>query len=77
MLLPALAPVADYLRRVDPETAPMVERAMRIGASFAGGSAAVTASAQALLPTAEQDAPVPVPALAHPRRELSVMSAAG
>ncbi|MEU9152908.1 erythromycin esterase family protein [Streptomyces sp. NPDC048417] len=55
-LLPALAPVADYLRRVDPETAPAVETAMRIAASFAGGSAAVAAPAWVRLPAAEQDA---------------------
>ena len=55
-LLPALAPVADYLRRVDPETVPAVETAIRIAASFAGGSAAVAAPAWARLPAAEQDA---------------------
>ncbi|WP_439681293.1 erythromycin esterase family protein [Embleya sp. MST-111070] len=55
-LLPALAPVADYLRRVDPETASGVETAMRIAASFAGGSAAVAAPAWARLPAPEQDA---------------------
>ncbi|MGW0835732.1 erythromycin esterase family protein [Streptomyces prunicolor] len=55
-LLPALTPVADYLRGVDPETVPAVETAIQISASFAGGSAAVTAPAWARLPTAEQDA---------------------
>jgi len=55
-LLPALAPVADYLRGVDPEAVPMAETAMRIGATFAGGSAAVAAPAWARLPAAEQDA---------------------
>ncbi|MEE1793515.1 erythromycin esterase family protein [Streptomyces sp. BE308] len=55
-LLPALAPVADYLRHIDPETAPAVETAMRIAASFAGGSAAVAAPAWARLPTTEQNA---------------------
>lgn len=55
-LLPALAPVADYLSRVDPETVPAVETAMRIAASFAGGSAAVAAPAWARLSAAEQDA---------------------
>ncbi|MFI6619869.1 erythromycin esterase family protein [Streptomyces sp. NPDC050528] len=55
-LLPALAPVTDYLRRVDPETVPAVETAMKIAASFAGGSAAVAAPAWARLPAAEQDA---------------------
>ncbi|MGW6508320.1 erythromycin esterase family protein [Streptomyces niveus] len=48
-LLPALAPVADYLRRVDPESVPAVETATRIAASFAGGSAAVAAPAWARL----------------------------
>ncbi|MFE6687494.1 erythromycin esterase family protein [Streptomyces sp. NPDC057743] len=55
-LLPALAPVADYLRRTDPETLPMVETVMRIAASFAGGSAADAAPAWGRLATAEQDA---------------------
>ncbi|MEU1328676.1 erythromycin esterase family protein [Streptomyces sp. NPDC005865] len=55
-LLPSLAPVADYLRRVDPETVPAVETAMRIAASFAGGTAAVAAPAWARLPATEQDA---------------------
>ncbi|MFG2766280.1 erythromycin esterase family protein [Streptomyces rubiginosohelvolus] len=55
-LLPALAPVADYLRRIDPESLPVVQEAMRIAQSFAGGSAAVAAPAWARLATAEQDA---------------------
>ncbi|MEU3501903.1 erythromycin esterase family protein [Streptomyces hundungensis] len=55
-LLPALHPVADYLRRIDPETAPAAEEALRIAASFAGGSAAVAAPAWARLPTTEQNA---------------------
>lgn len=55
-LLPALAPVADYLRHIDPETLPAVETAMRIAESFAGGSGAVAAPAWARLATAEQDA---------------------
>ncbi|MBO2464892.1 erythromycin esterase family protein [Actinomadura violacea] len=55
-LLPALAPVADYLRRIDPEALPAVEAAMRIAESFAGGSAAVAAPAWARLPAADQDA---------------------
>lgn len=54
-LLPALAPVADYLRRVDPESVPAVETVTRIAASFAGGSAAVAAPAWARLSTTEQD----------------------
>ncbi|MER6141410.1 erythromycin esterase family protein [Streptomyces sparsogenes] len=55
-LLPALTPVADYLRRVDPETLPAVQAATRIAESFAGGSGAVAAPAWARLATAEQDA---------------------
>ncbi|MCX3058234.1 erythromycin esterase family protein [Streptomyces beihaiensis] len=55
-LLPTLVPVADYLRRIDPESLPVVEEAIRIADSFAGGSAAVAAPAWARLATAEQDA---------------------
>ncbi|GGV19044.1 hypothetical protein GCM10010275_70830 [Streptomyces litmocidini] len=55
-LLPALTPVADYLRRIDPETLPTVQTAITIAASFAGDSAAVAAPAWARLPTTEQDA---------------------
>ncbi|GAA2323946.1 erythromycin esterase family protein [Streptomyces cuspidosporus] len=55
-LLPALTPVADYLRRVDPETLPAIQAAIRIAESFAGGSGAVAAPAWARLATAEQDA---------------------
>ncbi|MGW2815624.1 erythromycin esterase family protein [Streptomyces sp. NPDC001415] len=54
-LLPALTPVADYLRDIDPETLPALETAMRIAQSFAGGSGAVAAPAWARLATAEQD----------------------
>ncbi|MEV3985950.1 erythromycin esterase family protein [Nonomuraea sp. NPDC049758] len=55
-LLPALAPVADYLRRIDPEAMPFIETAMRIAGSFAGASAASAAPAWARLPAADQDA---------------------
>lgn len=55
-LLPALGPVADYLRKVDPGTLPAVETALRISASFAGASAASAAPAWTRLPAAEQDA---------------------
>ena len=55
-LLPALDPVADYLRQVDPESVPAVETATRIAASFAGDSAAVAAPAWARLAAADQDA---------------------
>lgn len=54
-LLPALTPVADYLRRIDPETLPAIQSAMAIAESFAGGSAAVAAPAWARLAGAEQD----------------------
>ncbi|MYW00797.1 erythromycin esterase family protein [Streptomyces sp. SID3343] len=54
-LLPALTPVADYLRRIDPETLPTVRSAIEIAASFAGDSAAVAAPAWARLATTEQD----------------------
>jgi erythromycin esterase len=55
-LLPALAPVADYLGEVDPDVLPGVQEAMRIAGSFAGGSGAVAAPAWARLPRTEQDA---------------------
>jgi erythromycin esterase len=54
-LLPALTPIADYLRQIDPETPPAVQTALRIADSFAGGSGAVAAPAWARLATAEQD----------------------
>ncbi|MFF8381504.1 erythromycin esterase family protein [Streptomyces sp. NPDC015661] len=55
-LLPALAPVADHLREVDPDTLPLVQEAMRIAATFAGASAAAAAPAWTRLPAADQDA---------------------
>ncbi|GAA2682653.1 erythromycin esterase family protein [Streptomyces lunalinharesii] len=55
-LLPALTPVADYLHRIDPETLPALQEALRIAATFAAGSGAVAAPAWARLATAEQDA---------------------
>ncbi|WP_327277160.1 erythromycin esterase family protein [Streptomyces sp. NBC_01224] len=54
-LLPALTPVADYLRQIDPETLPAVRTATRIAESFAGGSGAAAAPAWARLAAAEQD----------------------
>ncbi|NKY46629.1 erythromycin esterase family protein [Nocardia cerradoensis] len=54
-LLPALGPVADYLREVDPETLPSVETAMRIAESFAGASAASAAPAWSRLPASDRD----------------------
>lgn len=55
-LLPALAPVADYLRQVDPELLPVIQEAMRISESFSGASAASAAPAWTRLDSAEQDA---------------------
>ncbi|ONM49853.1 erythromycin esterase family protein [Nocardia donostiensis] len=55
-LLPALGPVADYLREVDPQTLPAIETATRIAASFAGASAASAAPAWTRLSAADQDA---------------------
>ncbi|MFD7623050.1 erythromycin esterase family protein [Streptomyces sp. NPDC059802] len=55
-LLPALTPVADYLRHIDPEALPAVRTAIRIAESFAGGSGADAAPAWARLATAKQDA---------------------
>ncbi|RKS09213.1 erythromycin esterase [Nocardiopsis sp. Huas11] len=55
-VLPALDPVADYLRQVDPDLVPAVEAAARIAASFAGDSGSVAAPAWARLATADQDA---------------------
>jgi erythromycin esterase len=55
-LLPALAPLADYLREIDPETLPLLQTAMRIAESFAGASAASAAPAWTRLAAAEQDA---------------------
>ncbi|MFD0540782.1 erythromycin esterase family protein [Actinomadura luteofluorescens] len=55
-LLPALTPVAAYLRQVDPEMLPVIQEAMRIAGSFAGASAAAAAPAWTRLAAAEQDA---------------------
>lgn len=55
-LLPALTPVADYLRQVDPEALPLARQAIRIAETFAGASAAAAAPAWARLATADQDA---------------------
>lgn len=54
-LLPALTPVTDYLRHIDPETLPALQSVTTIAASFAGDSAAVAAPAWARLTTNEQD----------------------
>ncbi|NUR87956.1 MAG: erythromycin esterase family protein, partial [Nonomuraea sp.] len=55
-LLPALEPVAAYLREVDTEALAALQEAMRIAGSFAGASAASAAPAWTRLPAAEQDA---------------------
>lgn len=54
-LLPALSPVADYLRQADPEALPAVRTAIRIAGSFAGASAASATPAWTRLAVAEQD----------------------
>ncbi|WP_078882188.1 erythromycin esterase family protein [Streptomyces rimosus] len=55
-LLPALAPVAEYLREVDPDGLPLVQDAMKIAERFAGASMALAAPAWSRLDTAEQNA---------------------
>ncbi|WP_432142399.1 erythromycin esterase family protein [Streptomyces sp. bgisy084] len=55
-LLPALIPVADYLREVDPDLLPLIGSAIQRAERFAGESGAVAAPAWARLPEAEQDA---------------------
>jgi erythromycin esterase len=55
-LLPALDPVADFLRDVDLEAVPDLERAIAIAGRFASGSGASAAPAWAQLQASEQDA---------------------
>ncbi|MFC5748523.1 erythromycin esterase family protein [Actinomadura rugatobispora] len=55
-LRPALEPVAGYLREVDPDALPFVERALEISDRFAGGSVAAAAPVWAGLDRADQDA---------------------
>jgi erythromycin esterase len=55
-LLPALTPLADYVRDVDPEALPMLDTARGIAEQFAAPSGALAAPAWARLETAEQDA---------------------
>ncbi|WP_258175182.1 erythromycin esterase family protein [Actinopolyspora mortivallis] len=55
-LRPALEPLADYLREVDPEVVILVERALAIADRFTGTSVAVAAPKWAQLDNAEQDA---------------------
>jgi erythromycin esterase len=54
-LLPALAPFAEYVREVDPDSVPQVESAMQIASRFAGASAASAAPAWARLEASVQD----------------------
>ncbi|SHF66785.1 erythromycin esterase family protein [Streptoalloteichus hindustanus] len=55
-LLPALAPLADYLRDVDPDVVALLETAIGIAERCAGGSGASAAPRWAALPAADQDA---------------------
>ncbi|MFH8348794.1 erythromycin esterase family protein [Streptomyces sp. NPDC018045] len=55
-LLPALAPVAEYLREVDPDGVPLVRDAMRTAERFGGASMALAAPAWQRLDTDVQDA---------------------
>ncbi len=71
-LLPALGPVGDYLREVDPQMLPAVETATRIAASFAGTGlpADTSASARGHLRAVERSAAAgagPVSAASRPR----------
>ncbi|OKI02659.1 erythromycin esterase [Streptomyces sp. CB02923] len=54
-LLPALVPVAAYLREVDPDGLPLVQDAVRTAERFAGASMALAAPAWAELGADEQD----------------------
>ncbi|MER6948244.1 erythromycin esterase family protein [Nonomuraea sp. NPDC000554] len=57
-LRPALEPVADYLREIDPDALPILDTVLRISDRFLGSatSGAAAAPAWAALDTAEQDA---------------------
>ncbi|MEV0195222.1 erythromycin esterase family protein [Nonomuraea sp. NPDC050691] len=55
-LLPALIPVAAYLRDIDPDILPVAESAIAMAERIAGGSVASAAPDWAKLGTAEQDA---------------------
>ncbi len=54
-LRPALEPLADYLREVDPDVVSLVERALDIADRFTGTSVAVAAPKWAKLDSADQD----------------------
>ncbi|GAA2415165.1 hypothetical protein GCM10010191_26630 [Actinomadura vinacea] len=55
-LRPALEPVADYLREVDPEALPLVGTTLEISDRYAGGSVAVAAPRWADFDRADQNA---------------------
>ncbi|TDC89945.1 erythromycin esterase family protein [Actinomadura sp. 7K507] len=55
-LRPALEPVAEYLREVDPDAVPFVEIALRISDEFTGASQALAAPGWGRLDRADQDA---------------------
>ncbi|WP_454199790.1 erythromycin esterase family protein [Nocardia sp. Marseille-Q1738] len=55
-LRPALEPVADYLRTVDPEAVPLIETALRVSDRFSGGSVAAAAPGWEKLDRADQNA---------------------
>lgn len=55
-LLPALEPLADYVRKVDPESMPRLEKALGIASKVAGSSMATASPAWARLNAAEQNA---------------------
>lgn len=55
-LLPALAPLADYLGQVDPDALPLLQAAIRIAERFARRSMVLAAPVWARLGVAEQDA---------------------
>ncbi|NIH80367.1 erythromycin esterase family protein [Amycolatopsis viridis] len=55
-LRPALEPVAGYLRQVDPDAVPLLDRALEINNRIAGTSVASAAPKWAELGAAEQDA---------------------
>ena len=55
-LRPALDPVAEYLREIDPGSLPWLEDALRLSAPFSGESGATAANGWAALPAADQDA---------------------
>ncbi len=55
-LLPALEPLSEYVRQVDPGSVPRLAEALRIASKFAGRSMATASPAWARLDAAEQHA---------------------